>query len=614
MTRERIDTLIEAGAAAEAAAEMARQFANTSTAGTAAFVTSRFERIVPSLSLAPLRVAILRSFTIEPMVPFLRARCYLAGIDANVWVGSYNTFAQELLEPSSSLYTFKPDVVIVAALTRDFAPGLWIGDGDPGAEAASASRMIREWTDAFRRHSNASLVLQSFEQPAFTGLGIADGQIAHGQRQAIRTLNAALSSVASSHRGVYVLDYDALVSRHGRVSWSDPHKDLAMRVPIRPEGYGWLADEYMRFIHPLTGRVCKAIAVDLDNTLWGGVVGEEGQAGIAIGAEYPGAAFVALQRQLKALKKRGILLTICSKNNPDEALAVLRDHPDMVLRPDDFAAMRINWDDKASNLRALAAELNIGIDSFAFLDDNPVEREWIRSQIPEVTVIDLPQDPVLFPDALHRTPAFERLALSVEDTARTELYHRERLRKADESSAASVEGFLRSLAMKATIDDLQAATLARVAQLTQKTNQFNVTTKRYSEEQVSRFAADPAAIVRTIRISDRYGDSGLVGVLMARANGERCEIDTLLLSCRVIGRGVESLMLADLGDLARRRGASVLAGQFIPTPKNAPAQDVYARHGFALAETNGDGTLWELDLKAGALAAPDHIEAIRRTT
>jgi FkbH-like protein len=220
---------------------------------------------------------------------------------------------------------------------------------------------------------------------------------------------------------------------------------------------------------------------------------------------------------------------------------------------------------------------------------------------------------VMFVDALQRTPVFERLSVSAEDTARTELYRQERRRKAGQAAQGSVEDFLRALEMSATIDDVNAGSLARVAQLTQKTNQFNVTTRRYSEEQVSRFAANPGAIVRTIRVADRYGDSGLVGVLMARINGERCEIDTLLLSCRVIGRGVETLMLSDIGSLARSSGARVLAGRFIPTPKNAPAQDIYLRHGFVEAHTIDDGTLWELDLTSVTPTPPDHINVRKKS-
>ena len=607
MSREEIIALVEAGAAPAASAALARLFAQDPSAGTAAFVVSRFEQLASALPLQTVRIAILRSFTIEPLLPQLRARGFLAGLDLQIQVGDYNVFAQELLDRSSRLYQFTPDVVMCAALTRDAAPALWHGTGDAGGEAEIVTRQWTQWITAFRHSSHASLIMQSFEQPPYPTDGILDTVSSSGQRALIRSVNDVLAALAREHRGVYVLDYDALVARHGQQAWSDPHKNLAMRVPLRPDAYARLAAEYMRYLQPLTGRVCKAIAIDLDNTLWGGVVGEDGSDGLQLGTEYPGPAFIALQQQLKALKRRGVLLTVCSKNNPDDAMAILRDHPAMLLRPDDFAAMRINWDDKAGNLRALAAELNISVDSFAFLDDNAAERDWIRAQLPEVTVIELPADPVRYVEALRESPVFERLSVSDEDQVRTDQYRAERLRATGASSSGSVEEFLQSLEMRAAVRDLSPSTLARVAQLTQKTNQFNATTRRYTEEQVSRFAAD-GGIVRTVTVTDRYGDSGLVGVLMARVDSARCEIDTLLLSCRVIGKGVETLMLADAAAIAKQRGAGELEGWFLPTPKNAPASDLYQRHGFQVREQSAAGTRWAIDLTRTAIAPPAHIQ------
>lgn len=606
MSREQIEELIAQQRVPEAASALSRLFAAAPTAGNAAFVVSRFEQLTARLSLTPLRVAILRSFTIEPLVTLLRARCYLAGIDATFYLGDYNLFEQPLLDAGGALYAFKPDLLIMAALTRDVSPALWTGSGSPAAEASAAAKRVTAWIETFRRHSEASVVVQSFEQPAFPAGGVLDGIVDDGQRHAIATLNAGIAAAAKAQRGVYLLDYDAVVARHGRARWSDPHKDLAMRVPMRPESYGALAEEYMRFIHPLSGRICKAIAVDLDNTLWGGVLGEEGASGVAMGAEYPGPAFRALQLQLKSLAARGVLLTICSKNDAADALAILRDHPDMVLRPDDFAAMRINWDDKAANISALAAELNIGVDSFAFLDDNPVEREWVRAQLPEVTVLEPGTDPVDFADAIRQAPVFERLAVSEEDRLRTEQYRAQR-RRAEAAVSTSVDDFLRSLEMVATLGDVTPATLPRVAQLTQKTNQFNVTTRRYSEEQVAGLAASPGAAVRTVRVSDRYGDNGLVGVIIAKVAGDVCQIDTLLLSCRVIGRGVETLMLADIAAFARARGATHLVGEFVPTAKNTPAADLFERHGFVCRSADANRSVWEIDLSRPVLTAPDFI-------
>ena len=602
MTRERIDELIDAGRAADAAQALSGWFEAAPSAASAAFVASRYERIAAALSLSPLRIAVLRSFTIEPLIEPLRARCFLAGIAAQIHIGGYNLFEQELLDAQSETYAFAPDVVIAAALTRDLAPALWSGSSGFADAALDAAERVRSWVAAIRSHSDASVIVPSFEQPSFAANGVLDARIEDSQRREIAGLNASLLELSRQHHGVYVLDYDALVARHGRATWSDPHKDLAMRVPLRPESFGWLADEFLRVLRPLSGRVCKAIAIDLDNTLWGGVVGEDGAGGIKLGGDYPGSAYRAVQQQLRVLSSRGILLTICSKNNPDEALAVLRDHPDMLLRPDDFAAMRINWADKAANLRELAAELNIGVDSFAFFDDNPAERQWVRAQLPDVTVIDPGPDAVHFADALRRTAVFERLSLSDEDRARANQYRAQRHR-ADAAAATSVDDFLRSLEMVAALADVTPSTLTRVAQLTQKTNQFNVTTRRYTEEQITRLAGVPGTAVRTVRMADRYGDNGLVGVLIANASGDRCVIDTLLLSCRVIGRGVETLMLSDAVTVARRHGATILAGEFVPTGKNAPAADLFARHGFTCVSES----IWELDLTRATVTPPDCI-------
>lgn len=607
MHRDEIDRLIAAGKDLAAIQALRAFFAAAPTAGHAAFVVTRFEQLAPRLRLTPFRIAWLRSFTVEPLLPLLRARAYLAGLDLQIMTGGHNVFAQELLAPGS-VDAFAPDLVIVSALTRDLAPALWRGEADAAEAADRAGADLGRWLSAWRRRSAATVIVQGFEQPAFAADGLLDAIAGAHQRRAIDRLNEAVRNEAAGHRGIYVLDYDALVARHGRATWADPHKDLAMRVPLTPAAFAALADEYMRFLHPLTGRVSKVIAVDLDNTLWGGIIGEDGATGITIGVEYPGSAYLAVQQELKRLRRRGILLALCSKNNWAEAKDVLDTHPDMVLRADDFSAIRVNWDDKAANLRAIAAELNIGLDAVAFLDDNPIEREWVRTQAPEVHVIDVPDDPIGMVDALRRSPVFERLELSAEDRARAEQYRAQRDRAEAEAASESVEDFLRSLDMTAELADLTPSTLTRVAQLTQKTNQFNVTTRRYTEEQVSRFSAEAGHLVRTVRVRDRYGDNGLVGVLMASTANGRCEIDTLLLSCRVIGRQVETLLLAEAEAFARGTGATVLAGRFIPTAKNAPASAVFEAHGFAKRTEDAAGATWELDLTRASIAPPAWIQ------
>jgi len=316
-----------------------------------------------------------------------------------------------------------------------------------------------------------------------------------------------------------------------------------------------------------------------------------------------------LQRALLDLSRKGILLAICSKNNPDEAMAVLERHPGMLLRPGDFAAIRINWNDKAANLRELARELNLGLEALAFLDDSPAEREWIRAQLPQVTVIDLPSDPLEYASTLRRCPVFECLALSAEDRRRAGYYAGERRRAQALEGAGSLEDFYRSLGMQLTEAPVSPATLGRAAQLIQKTNQFNLTTRRHTEARIAALAGDPLWRVHVFGLNDRLGDSGIIGVTIVRREASDCEIDTLLVSCRVIGRTVESAMLAQVAARARADGAQKLIGQFIPTPRNLPARDFFQSHGGRLtAQTEEGATRWEFDLGQGTLAPPPWIE------
>lgn len=610
--QQQIDRLIEAGETGPARAVLAELWNRAPQASTAQFIVSRFQRLCDSQTVLPCRLAILRSFTLEPAVPLLRAAAAAHGIALTVQVGDFNAYAQELLDPQSRLDQFMPDVVILAVQTRDLVPELWRDFSGLDASAiedakARAVAGFRSWLQAFRSRSRAHVVIHTLEVPELPAGGILDAQSELSQTRAIRAINEELWQVARSCPGIYLLDYDALAARYGRQAWHDEEKWLTMRMPIAARCLLHLANEWLHFLHALTGKVCKALAVDLDNTLWGGIIGEDGMKGIQIGTEPPGAAYHALQQAMLDLYHRGIILTICSKNNPQDATEALEQHPGMLLRPSHFAVMRINWNDKAQNLREIAAELNIGVDALAFLDDNPVERAWVRQQLPEVTVIELPPNPLGYARTLRACGAFERVALSAEDRERGRYYAEQRLRADLQREAASLEGFYRSLRMQATVAPVTPETLARVAQLTQKTNQFNLTTRRYSEQQIREMAADPSYSVHTIQVLDRFGDNGLVGVAITRVQDAICEIDTFLLSCRVIGRTVETAFLAVLAAEARRRGAARLRGSFLRTKKNSPAQGFYAAHGFTRTFEENGASQWELDL-ACEVAPPPWIE------
>jgi FkbH-like protein len=610
--RQEIDRLIGEGNAAAASIALRELWTNEKSPAAAAFVVSRFERLRPQLGLLPYRVAVLRSFTVEPMVPLFRATAFIGGFDLSVHLSDFNAYPQEILDPGSSLYRFKPDAAILAVQSRDLAPELWneFGDLDLGQIRAASSRVATDFgqlISTFRKNCAAHLLVHNLEQPCFPANGILDAQRGHSQRSIFEQMNQGLRKIAEEHTGVFILDYDALVARHGRGNWHDEQKWLTVRFPLAGPSMNHLVDEWMRFMYPLAGKIAKCLVVDLDNTLWGGVIGEDGMDDIRLGPEYPGAAYQELQRALLDLHRRGILLAICSKNNPDDAWEVLNHHAGMKLQPRHFSATRINWAEKSENLREIAAELNIGLDSLAFLDDSPSERRQVRSALPEVWVVDLPDDPMRFARMARECPLFERLSLSAEDRQRSEIYHTQRAREQLQRETVSREDFFRSLQQEAEIVPVSKATLARVAQLTNKTNQFNLTARRFSEQEIVDLCASAGWSCFSLRVQDRFGDNGLVGVAITHCEADTCEIDTFLMSCRVIGRTLETAFLSFLASHAGAQGACRLRGWFRPTKKNQPARDFYLNHGFAMEVQEDDATLWTLDLGKNMLSCPDWI-------
>ena len=611
--RAEIDELISAGAAEQAARRLLELGRKESGPASAAFIVERVERLHGKIPLLEYRLAILRSFTIEPAVPMLRAAAFSCGLHLQVHIGDFNAYAPEILDPESSLYKFAPNAVILAVRTADLAPDLWQNFTalTPDAVGEATGRVcssFRQWLQAFRERSQAELIVHSLEQPPRPASGLLDSQSLTSQTEAMQSIGRELRRLAGELRSVYVLDYDALVARHGRLRWQDDRKWLTARMPIAADHLIHLSREWLRFLVPLTGKSAKALVVDLDNTMWGGVIGEDGMTGIKLSPEYPGAAYQELQRALMDLSRRGILLAICSKNNLEDAMEALEKHPGMLLRPQHFSAMRINWNEKSQGLREIAAELNIGIDSLAFLDDSPFEREQVRSALPEVTVIDLPEDALQYAATLRECPVFERLTLSPEDQQRTAFYGKQRERTQAEQTFQSKEDFYRFLDQEAEIAPVSPSTLARISQLTQKTNQFNLTTRRYTEQQLSAIAGRSGWQVLSIRVRDRFGDHGLVGIAITHDEDEACEIDTFLLSCRVIGRTVETALLSNLAHSALQRGRTRLRGWFLPTRKNAPSREFYSRHGFELKTQNSEGSFWTLDLKERPIACPEWIK------
>ena len=553
----------------------------------------------------PFNVCLLRSFTAEPIIPTFKAASSLAHIKLNVNLGQFNTYSQDILSPESLAYAPNTHCVILAVQTRDIAIDLWLGQG--AIERERVKEVVNNFEsliDSFRSKSDAYLIVHNLQQPAWPSAGILDLASKDSQRDAICQINRGLISLAAKYQGVHILDYDALVARYGRANWSNESRWLSMRLPVAVENFHHLSDEWLKFIVPMSGRVAKALVVDLDNTLWGGVLGEDGADGILLDGEYPGAAYQALQQVLLDLSQRGVILAVCSKNDEAEAMKVLNSHPGMHLRPDNFSVLKINWEDKATNIRAIAQELNIGTDAIAFLDDNASERLWIRQSLPEVCVIDLSDDPMTYADTVRAAPVFERLKLSSEDKQRSRQYAELRQRKDLQARMGSLEDFYRSLNMQLDVFYATPSDVSRVAQLTQKTNQFNLTTQRYSDADISKFLDDTSFDIFASRVKDRFGDSGIISVAIVEIDGTKARLDTFLLSCRVIGKTIETAILSVIAKELEGRGIKLLISNYLATAKNSPASNFLPDHGFK----ENKNSMWQIELPASKLKVPEWIK------
>ena len=566
-------------------------------------VAGLLDELAPHLPAAKpnqtVKVGLLGNATLDHLQNYLKVELYQAGLRPDLYAGGFGQYTQEILDPESGLYAFAPDVLVLAIHPSRLFPNLHSFPFDMTveerrAEMAAGLESIRTLLQTFTQRCPAVVLLHNMVVPQHPALGTLDLRDELGQVALFNTINLQLAEmVRDQFRNVYVIDEDAIQSRCGKAQATDARMWLAARLPWSDAVLRAMSQEYMRFIRPLKGLHKKCIVLDLDNTLWGGVIGEDGLAGIQLGSEAPGSAYVAFQRELERLWRRGILLAISSKNNLDDALSVFEQHPDMVLKLSHFAAYRINWEPKEHNIREIARELNIGLDSLVFLDDNPVERAKVRDELPMVLTPELPTDPAHYRRALLELGVFDTLALTEEDRNRNKLYTEQQARQQYEAtfSSGSLDDYLAGLQMTVHIEPANNLTLPRIAQLTRKTNQFNLTTRRYTEAQIDEMRAR-GSLVFGMSVSDRFGDNGLVGVaIVSPRSHDVWEIDTFLMSCRVMGRDVETALLAALAQQVRERGARHLDGWYIPTAKNAPVKDFYPRHGFTATSEMPDGSV-----------------------
>ena len=538
-----------------------------------------------------IRAAVIGHGTLEPLADHLCVAAVAAGIHASIKVGEYDQWARDLMDPGADIWQHQPQVVFLTLDTGTLLPHL-VDDALLGMDAMLADiddaiLMIKQMlTTAAAAHSGVQLVIHGFGHCA-NGLPVIGGDPENHPANRLAIANQRLrSALASAVPGVIVLDQAGIEASVGTSNLRDERLFFLGGIRFTDALMRSMANYQASVLTALLGKTRKCLVLDCDHTLWGGVVGEDGTYGVHVGgSSNPGNAFAAFQKGIKCLQSRGVILAVLSKNNEQDALNVFQKHPGMLLREADIAAHRINWNDKASNLTEVARELNIGTDSMVFLDDNPMERALMRQVHPEVLTPELPADPSAYASFLANLRVFETLQLTSEDINRTKSYADNQQRtKLEQASGGDYNAYLHSLGIRVQCLASQPGSLTRITQLINKTNQFNATTRRVTDAEVTEMHAAPHWIVMEIHVADRFGDSGLTGVAMCEVRGSILQIDNILLSCRVLGRGIETTLMTCITKVAAQHGCSDIRACYLPSAKNTPIADYFDKVGFMASE------------------------------
>jgi len=548
--------------------------------------------------LTPFRLGIISNATSHFMVPALTATAARYGIALECIEANYGQVMQEALAPDSKMNRARADAVLVAIDYRGLALGAPLGDSAAADTVVTgAIDELRAIRDALRKNSGASCIFQTLARPVETTFGSLDLALPGTSRNVIDLFNRALATTLAGKQDL-LLDVGGLAETVGLSAWHDANLWNIGKIPFANCFLPIYADLACRLIAALRGKSRRCLVLDLDNTLWGGVIGDDGLEGIVLGQGDPlGEAHLEIQRTALALRERGIVLAVSSKNNDDTARLPFQKHPEMLLRESHVAVFQANWNDKATNIRAIAAELSLGLDSFVFLDDNPAERRLVRDMLPEVAVPELPDDPALYVRTLLAAGYFEAITYSPEDQKRADFYQDNARRVALQRATGDLDAYLATLNMTITFQPFDEIGRARIAQLISKSNQFNLTTRRYSEAQVAEIEADPTCLTLQVRLVDTFGDNGMISVVICRQDAGALQIDTWLMSCRVLGRRVEQAVLQELLIHARSLGISRIIGTYRPTERNRLVEDHYSKLGFTECERLADGsTVWGLDV------------------
>lgn len=539
-------------------------------------------------ALPAVKVTLMGDCATQLLAEALRGYGVEIGLDLQVFDVDYNQLDAQTMDENSELYNSKPEYVLIQMCSEKLYETFC---SSPLAERAgfaeiTAQKIAQYWA-LIGQHCSARILQYDFvpiSDKVFGNFGLKTPVSFEYQ---LRKLNFLLSEHASQNKNVFLLGLSNIQTEMGRGAFHDEKLYYSAKMPVSFAGLPYAAKLAADMVQALRGKIKKCAVLDLDNTLWGGVIGDDGMSGIQIGELGAGHAFTNFQLWLRELKNRGIILTVCSKNNEDTAKEPFEKHPEMVLRLDDISMFVANWDDKASNIKFIQQTLNIGMDSMVFIDDNPFERNMVRSIIPEITVPELPEDPAKYLSYLQSLNLFETASYSEEDKDRTAQYQAEIGRASLQKQFASIDDYLISLEMKAVAKPFDEFHYPRIAQLTQRSNQFNLRTVRYTEDDIRRIANDENYLTIYYTLKDKFGDHGLISVvILEKRDNKTLFVDTWLMSCRVLKRGMEEFIVNKMIETARENGFDTIIGEYLKTPKNSMVEEIYSKMGF---ETAGGG-------------------------
>jgi FkbH-like protein len=559
------------------------------------------KRINKSDFMKSCKIALLSNFTINGLGEVMKVLCSENKIYADIYVPNYNQYMQEILNKSSQLYNFNPDAIFLLIDISHFLGDFYHFPYRLTAEERKKVieqkfQELKNLITLLKQNISSKIILNNFLLPLYSSRGILENKQDYGIRTAINHLNNMLEDFAKNDSQLFIFDINSFAAKEGHNSIIDNKINYLADMKLSPPAIISLAEEYQSYILPLMSMTKKCIILDLDNTLWGGVVGEDGISNLKLGPEKEGKPFYDFQKRLLELSERGIILAINSKNNRDDAIEVLKNHPYMLLREDNFAAIKINWEDKVRNIKEIATELELGIDSFVFIDDDKTNREFVRQMLPEVFVVELPRDPCDYVKTLESLKIFNSFAITKEDLEKKDMYLSQKKRNELKENISDLTSFLRELNLELTLVDVDEFNLPRASQLTQKTNQFNLTTKRYTEENLKNFLNTGNYLLKIIQVRDRFGDYGITGLaIIKKLDSETWEIDTFLLSCRILGKEIEFAFLQELVNKARKENIKKINAVFIQTLKNMPAANFLRDAGFDLKNQSEKEANYSLD-------------------